>query len=164
MDRKIKLIVIFLFMFIANACNFEVNTVDPQCSVDIRASKKDSLFLGEYQCQQIPNNIFEITEAWVENVWFNKVSHRGKIKSKTNEIQLILKLSNFRNPEFKKDKYIIDWALKDEKNNFLGQSNGIFVLFLENNKMPDSIYISICKLNHDRTTKDAKKFLITKKQ
>jgi len=163
MKQKIKLAAITLFMVFNIFCNLEVNTTDPQSSVNVVASKKDSLCICEYQSQQIPNRIFKISEAWMENVWFNKVSKGRKIKAKTKEMQLSLKLSDFQNREFQENKYIIKWVMKDKKNNFFGQSNGVYVLFMENQKIQDSINISICKLNQNGTATDVCNFYLTKK-
>jgi len=162
MNQHIKVIAIFLYMVFNTACNLEINTVDPQASININDSKKDGLLISEYQSQEIPN-FFDIKEAWVEHVWFNKLSNGKTVKLKSSEIQLNLKLSDFLNPEFKEDKYIIRWAMKDKKNNFLGKSNGVYVMDLDNQKIMDSIYISICKINQDETTTEVYRFLIRRK-
>jgi hypothetical protein len=150
-------------MIFGISCGLEVNTTDPQASVNINSSKRDNLYLCEYQSHQIPNNIFKISEAWIENVWFNKFNNGEKIKSKIKEIQLCLKIIDYRNVEFKENKYLIEWLMKDKKNNSFGQSNGVYVLDFENEKIPDSINISISKYKNDRTTSDIFNFLLTKK-
>jgi hypothetical protein len=122
---------ILLQTIILSSCNLEVNTSDPQASINIESSKRDSLYISKYVSSTIPNDLFQVQEAWIEYVWLNKIEWGNKIKVKSNSIQLNLKLSQFSNPDFHDDKYMIEWEMEDSTENVFGKGNGVYILILK---------------------------------
>ena len=159
----LALISVFLIIVCIISCNLEVNTSDAQSSSNINESKQDGFFISEYNHSTIPNRIFNISEAWVETIWFNKIRQGKIVKEKSNGIQLNLKLNSFSDPEFTDDKYLLTWRMKDKYNHFVGKGNGVYIFSLENEIIPDTIHISILKINQDRTTTEVSRFLLYKK-
>ncbi|HEY4060512.1 MAG TPA: hypothetical protein VGM30_01355 [Puia sp.] len=111
--RIILLIPLSLLLFFIMACNLEVNTSDPQASSDIKTSKQGGFFITDYFYSPLPTNMFNISEVWVESIWFNKIRDGKVVKEKSDGLQLNLKLNEFSNPDFADDKYILNWEMKD---------------------------------------------------
>lgn len=161
MKNKIRFIVL-LYFSLNSSCHFEVDTVDPQVSPNIEASKKDGFFVSEYKVQQIPRGIFEIKEAWVEHVWKNKIKGTKVKKIKADELQLNLKIENL-NSDFNNSDYLLNWRMDDQLNNSFGESDGVYVLFLKTGNFPDSVIVTVNKIKEDRRLNNIFQFVIIKK-
>lgn len=144
------------------SCNSDVNTSDPQASSAIKYSKQDSFFIAEYESSEIHNQSFNISEAWVESVWFNKIKDGKVTKRKSSEHQLILKIKDFLNPELDNDKYLSKWEMQDDQRNIFGSGNGVYILFLKGNAIPDTFHISICKIEKDMSTAKVTEFVLSR--
>lgn len=112
----------------------------------------DSFFICQYVFSKAPDYIFKIKNSWLEYVWKNKLEHGEKVKGKLENTQLILELDDFNNPSFTDANYIVNWEMEDPKNGKVGTSNGVYVLSLNNNNVPDSFNIEIGKIRNDRST------------
>jgi hypothetical protein len=142
-----SLVALFLF---GSSCSYDINTVDPQSSTSIALSKKDGLYVCEFSADNGLGFVSRVDEAWVEIVWFNQLTGGKREKRKIDEVQLSLKLKDFSDSNFKRDEYIVNWLMKDNKDKVLGRSNGVYVLPLDKKQIPDSIRISVCKLGDNR--------------
>jgi hypothetical protein len=144
------------------SCNLDVNTSDPQASCNIQNSKKDRFFIAGYELSEIHNQSFNISEAWVESVWFNKLTSGRVSKIKSNEYQLVLKIKDFLNPEFDQDKYLSKWEMQDDQGNVFGSGNGVYILLLKGNGIPDTFHISIRKIEENLSTTKVAEFLLAR--
>jgi hypothetical protein len=153
---------LFFSIFSLMSCNSDVNTTDPQASSAIKYSKKDSFFIAEYESSEIHNQSFNISEAWVESVWFNKSADGKVTKIKSSEHQLILKTKDFLNPELEKDKYLTKWEMQDDQRNIFGSGNGVYILLLKGNAIPDIFHILICKIEKDMSTTKVAEFILSR--
>jgi hypothetical protein len=146
------------------SCNLEVNTSDPQASTDIEVAKKDHFFITEYNTSPVPNNLFCISEAWIESVWFFKIRKGKVVKEKSNGLQLDLKLTGFSSPQFADNKYILTWEMKDDQGNGIGKGNGVYILPLKSVSIPDTIHISIYKTKEDMSISKVTQFALFRKR
>ncbi len=150
-------------MMFFTGCGLEVNSVDPQASSSLHMSMDDKLFLQEYTVKDLPTDLFSVKEAWAEYVWKNKVDSNGKVtKVKTGGLQINLKCDGFMNKEFRNEKYLIDWEMVDENKNYFGKSNGVYILFLKGEELPDRVDMAVNKLEND-SSKNIYHFIIVKK-
>lgn len=141
-------------------CNLGINTTDPQSSSNIEQSIEKGLFVGRYEVKKLPDSIFNVEEAWVEYTWKNDLSN-GKLNTKrTNEIQLNLKIKESNASILKQDNYLIDWEMEETINGYFGKSNGVYVLLLKSNNLPDSLTVAI---NRIPKTSHSYQFVIYKK-
>ncbi|MFN8291993.1 MAG: hypothetical protein U0U70_17190 [Chitinophagaceae bacterium] len=158
------LFIILSIMIFFTRCGLEVNSVDSQASSSLQMSIDDKLFLQEYTVKDLPTDLFTVKEAWAEYVWKNKVDSNGKVtKMKTGGLQINLKCDGFMNKEFKSDKYLFDWEMLDGDKNYFGKSNGVYILFLKGEELPDKINMSVNKVEND-SSKNIYHFLIQKKK
>jgi hypothetical protein len=96
-------------------------------------------------------------------VWFNSLIDGKKEKWSVEGIQLNIKIDGYLRNKFKKKDYMILWELKDEQNNLLGMSNGVYVLPLGDKIAPNKVVITISKLDSDRMLKNISKFILIQK-
>lgn len=164
MKRFSLITLVFYLTQFSISCNLEVNTSDPQSSRDIKSSIRDSFFIAEYGHPGDTNRLFKIDEAWVEYAWKNKIVDGEVVKKKLGGIQLNLKLSGFTNPEFTADTYIVKWNMEDDKKNWFGSGNGIYDLEIKDSVPPDSIRISIGKLEGDTSVMKVSDFLLVRRK
>jgi len=115
----------------------QVNTVDPQASFNIVNSKKDGFFLKQYKVSGISGNFFQVSEAWVEYTWKNNVDGDRIVKTKTDGIQLNLKLDDFSANGIQNDQYMIDWEMRDVVNGSFRKSS-VYSVFVKGNNLPES--------------------------
>ena len=156
---KIALLITLITMATLMGCNLEVNTVDPQASSTIEESKRDGFFLKEYKADQLRQGFFEIKEAWVEYVWKNQLVNDKIVKTKTGGLQLNLKLEMFMNNEFKEKRYLLDWEMKNT-NGFFGKSNGVYMLYLKDQELPDSFNITIGRIKNNVSAENVDQFIV----
>jgi hypothetical protein len=162
MFRWIKIRSLVALILFGSSCRYDINTVDPQSSTSIAYSKRDGLYVCEFLAENGIRFDPSVEEAWVEHVWFNQLTIGKWAKRKTDEVQLSLKLRDFSDSNFKRDRYIVSWLMKDNKNKVLGRYNGVYVLPLDKNQIPDSISISVCKLADNREATCVYKFTLKK--
>jgi hypothetical protein len=131
------------------SCNLEVNTVDPQSSIDIRSSKADSFFILQYQIPLNLDSLFKIDEIWIEKSWKYAIEKNEKVKVLTGGLQLNIKISKFYSVNFQSNNYLLDWQMILKNNGYLGTSNGVFTAFIKQKEIPDSIEIDVNKLKNN---------------
>ena len=158
------LVLTVLLIIFSTACNLEVNTSDPQASIGIEVAKEDHFFITEYNPSTVPNNLFSISEAWVESVWFYKIRNGKAVKEKSDGLQLDLKLSGFSNPQFPDNKYILAWEMKDDQGNGIGKGNGVYILPLKSVSIPDTIHVSIYKTKKNMSATKVTQFALFRKR
>ena len=146
------------------SCNLEINTTDPQASSNIAESKTSGFFIAQYHPSPIPDNIFVVEQAWIETVWFNKIVSGKVVKAKSNQIQFNLKLTNFSSRDFANDKYILNWEMKDHEGHGVGTGNGVYILELKGQSIPDSIQLSIYKIGKDDAPSKVNSFELTRQE
>jgi hypothetical protein len=144
---------LFLCIMSVTSCNLEVNTSDPQASTDIESSRKDGFLVRKYEHFSDIDSLFKIQEAWIEHSWKYSLVGNKKVKEKFDDLQFDFKLSKFKGPFFRDDNYLVDWRIQNDTNEYVGQSNGVYVLFLKGTEIPKKISFTVRKLNEDTSFK-----------
>jgi hypothetical protein len=167
MTKKVALILgvsivvlILAIKLISYLRKIEINTVDPQASSDINQSKKNGFFLKEYRANKIPDNYFDVKEAWVEYIWKNELVDNRTVKVKTGGLQLNMRLERFNGNKIEDKRYLLDWEMKNASNGFMAKSNGVYRLFLKEQELPDSFDIVINKVRNNVSAEDMGKFVV----
>jgi len=158
---RIFFIIIGISLFVMS-CNLEINTVDPQASIDIYSSKEDSFFIQEYQPALNSDSIFDFSEVWIERCWKYTIIENKKTKMKTDGLQLNFKLSKFNTAYFQPSNYLAGWDMVLRDNGYAGQSNGVFTIFLKQDDIPQNFDIIINKLKK-QISSEYSRIRITKK-
>lgn len=165
MTKRVVVPIIFLFYSaLSICCNLEVDTSDPQLSESIEKSKQDHFFIAEYSLADSLNRFMDITEVWAEHVWFNKVDKWRVSKQSISGIQLNLKVDNFYDSAFELKDYMRTWIMKDDNDNFVGQSNGLFNMSFKDKMAPEVVEIIICKFGNDGPKDEVSRFKLIKKR
>ncbi len=155
-----KIIGFLLLFFIAQSCT-AVNTADPQCSPNIKESKRDKLFIAEYFIEK-RFDVIEIKEAWLEKVWYNSVKD-GKIgKDIDSTYQLVFTLTPAAESVFSLDK-LSQWGIIEPKRKFpvglhmhrsiTGKVSQEYFFCTESSEIPDSIMFYVTKTINGKDTK-----------
>ena len=155
--------IISFAIFSLMSCNWDVNTSDSQESPNIFQSKKNKLFLSEYELKEMDTPIFKIKEAWMEKCWKWKLNYGFKEKEEIGCYQLNLLLDNFVNPNFKNNEYGIKWQMENNIHGYFGSSGNIYSLIVEQKILPDTFNIKVEQINEDRTTNIFGHFTVRKK-
>jgi hypothetical protein len=152
MKSKIKnpkiIVIIYSAVFLL-ACNFDVNTSDPQQSVNIAQSKGNNLFVSEYDLEDIDTSIFNIKEAWLEKSWRWETNFFNKKRLVTGGYQLNLLLDSFHNTNFSNENYNSEWMMKNNLNDGYFGIQYTYFLFLKKKIVPDTLRVLILKVNED---------------
>lgn len=133
-----------LAMFFLGCNNAGINTVDPQASSDIKSSKYRSVFVDEY-CLLNVNKTVEVGECWLEYCWKNEIISSNKAITKTNGLQLNLKILKTASDPIKENRYLIDWRMEVEGIGVLGRGNGVYILFMNETPIRNSFTVLIKK-------------------
>ncbi|MGC4038628.1 MAG: hypothetical protein QM764_21880 [Chitinophagaceae bacterium] len=141
-DNFMKFISFVSLIFLI-ACNFEVNTTDPQASISIETSKADHFFKKEYTV--INDSGCVIHEAWIEETWKIKIENGSVVKKGLSTHQLILQVDSLP-PEITYDNYVVKWQLEDSMYGILGSANGVYIMDLREGEFPKSFTI----IGHER--------------
>lgn len=143
-----------LVSFFSVACNSstEVNTVDPQASLDIAASKADGFFVCELKKSNSLEQLFKTSQIWIEHAWKYKLDKGIKYKETLPALQIVMKVVDFKNPNYQKDDFLLKWDIKQEGNGFMGWSNDVLVLLLKHNTIPDTLTFNVRRLQNSIPT------------
>lgn len=160
MKYSIFFLISMLFLI---SCNLDVDTTDPQASRNIFQSKKNKLFLSEYELDTMDNPIFRIKEAWIEKSWNWEINYGFKEKVETGGYQLNLLLDSFIDSKIKNNEYVLNWRMKNEFNGYFMSTGDVYTLFIKQDIPPDTFNIIIEQINHDRTSKLFEHFTVKKK-
>jgi hypothetical protein len=145
-----------------SGCKLEVNTVDPQSSINVTQSKIDSFFLNEYEIAGIPDSVFKINNAWSEYIWRYDLTDDAKIqKKRTGGCQLNMTIAEFKSRNFADRDYIITWEMASE-GSFFGKGNGVYSLMFNSESVPDTIEVNVFK-TANQIRRKAFSFFIHKK-
>jgi hypothetical protein len=140
----IKKILIVLLSLNFISCNLDINTVDPQASKSITASKKEKLFIEEFLVDTTKSTCF-VNQAWVEYNWRNQL-HFGKVfKNRIGGLQLVLNFDPKDLP-FGSNDYLWKWRLIDSTYGTFGMENGRYALNLDEKESPLGFKISLIQL------------------
>ncbi len=133
----------FAALLFCLSCNLDANTVDPQASENIKASIQNNVFVKEYKIANTQSTCI-VNEAWVEYPWKNEISNGKKTKKLFSGTQLILSLdlSNFPLSE---SEYLITWEVSDSLYGIFGRGNGVFILDLNKNSLPNEFRLNVKK-------------------
>lgn len=142
----------------------EVNTVDPQASPDIESSKRDGLFLKEYEINGSTGDLFQIKEAWVEHTWKNGYEDNIVKVKKTSGAQLVLRIVDFSDSTLRNDRYLLDWEMKDSANGFFGKANGVYRKILRSSSLPDSFNIVLGRVRNNVSQDEIGRLTLNEKQ
>jgi len=157
------LFIISIAIFSLTSCNLDVNTSDPQQSASISQSKKNNLFISEYELERIDNPIFKIKEAWMEKSWKWEVNYGIKERMETSRYQLNLLLDSFIDSNFKNNEYGIKWEMENKLNGYFRSTGNVYTVSIKPLILPDILNISIEQITEDLTTKKFDSFTVKKK-
>ena len=143
----------------------EINTATPQASSSLEESKKNNFFIKEYKVLGDKEDFFKVKEAWVEFAWKYQLRNGKKTMKRFNEIQLVMKLSNFNSEKIREGDYLVNWQIDEISHGTVGSGNYVYDLSLSSIELPDTLtfFVKDDLANKNPHPTVIKKFFLIKK-
>ena len=120
---------------IFSACHLDINTVDPQASESIKASKDASLFIQQYVMVGGSDSVLSIGEIWVEKGWRYTIVGNKVVKKQAGGPQLVFKRLGFKNSSLREDGFASAWNMHLEDDMVVAQNGDIYSFELKNSAL-----------------------------
>jgi len=161
--KKSKVGIIIYSIAFLFACNFDVNTSDPQQSINIAQSKENRLFVSAFDLMNTDTSIFKIKEAWIEKCWRWEADFWKKKHLVTGGYQFNILLDSFHNTTFNEGNYNLNWMMKNNPNDGYFGKQYTYFLFLKKEIVPDTLKVLILKVSENGRSEIFGNFTLKKK-